>query len=115
MTWFWCSLLGWYRMYMKLLNNTSAIVVKHLQAELCMSLTEIIDKMIIISNHCIYLIYIMLGFIPKGLVLTIYLDRPSLAKGLMRTNLVVTKCNLWFFGAKSHRKHSPPLISPTLF
>ena len=66
-------------------HSTSEIVNRYLSVNLYAMNKKPLKK-IIIRNNCIKFVHIMLGFIVKGLALVICLERPSLAKVLVKNS-----------------------------
>ena len=99
----------------KLLNDTSEIIVRYLQAELRIPLVKTPVKALIAKIYCIYIVSTMLGVIIERVVLAICLDKTSLAIVLGRTSWVVTEYSLWYFGTRGLRIHSLPLNIPNRF
>ena len=105
-----CPLLGWYSMCIEPLNGTSVIVVRYLQAILCMWLVRIIEKVIRIRSNYTYFVFVVLGFIMERFALAIV---GLICLGFWGdTNWPVTEWNLWFFGTKDHRILSTALNNP---
>ena len=71
-------------MHIKLLNDTPVIILRYLQAKLCIPLVRALEIITIIMNNSVYSVYIILAFIMEGLALAIYHDIPSLASILKK-------------------------------